>query len=436
MHRLEFRTLILLLLTVLIVTIGVVTWPSLRHTPSPEEPTRVYFADHISPAHQLAIEEFNRLHRGKIEVIPVDLPFDKFSTNERKELLARSLRSKSDKLDVFAVDLIWVPRFARWAEPLDTDFAPAERSALLSYALRSCVVDGRLVAVPMYIDIGLMYYRTDIIRRLPDAHAVEQRIRSSMTWTEMETLRRRLGYQHRPFYIFQAKDYEGLVCNLLELAVGRDPTFLQGHSLRVTAPPMEDALSMLVRFVRTGVSPKSVVDCDENLSYTTMLDDDAVFVRGWPNFVENFRRFYRDTVKLDAIGRAPLPHVDGEPPTSVFGGWDLMISKSSSKKEQAKEFIRFLQSPRIQRLMFEHGGYIPILNSVYADSAYLNAHTELRFYRTLLERGFHRPALVDYTKASDILSYFARRAIAGELPVHDALKTADAMIRANEVLIK
>ena len=436
MHRRELRTLIPLALTVLIVTIGVITWPSVRHIPSPAEPTRVYFADHISPAHQLAIEEFNREHRGRIEVIPVDLPFDKFSTNERKELLARSLRSKSDKVDVFAVDVIWVPRFARWAEPLDSAFPREQRSGLLSYALRSCIVDGRMLAAPMYIDIGMMYYRRDIIERLPDGAAVEQRIQSSLTWDEMTTLRRRLGYGHRPFYIFQAKDYEGLVCNLLELAVGRDPRYLTGHTLPVTAQPMQDALGMLVHFVRTGFSPQNVVECDENLSYTVMLDDNALFVRGWPNFIENFRRFYPDTVKLNAIGRAPLPHFAGEPPTSVFGGWDLMVSKSSSKKEEAKEFIRFLQSPRIQRLMFENGGYIPILNSVYADSAYLSAHTELRFYRTLVDRGFHRPAFVDYTKASDILSYFARRAITGELPVRDALKKADAMIRADEVLIK
>src|SRR5512140_3173445 len=79
-----------------------------------QEPTRVYFADNISKAHRVIIAEFNKRHAGSIEVVPVDLPFDKFSTNERKELLARSLRSKSDKIDIFAVDLIWVPRFARW----------------------------------------------------------------------------------------------------------------------------------------------------------------------------------------------------------------------------------------------------------------------------------------------------------------------------------
>jgi len=404
---------------------------------SPEnEVTKVYFADNISPAHRLIIAEFNRQHRGDIEVVPVDLPFEKFSTNERKELLARSFRSKSDKIDVFAVDLIWVPRFARWSEPLDRYFTPAEQQQLLSYAIQSCRYDGRLVAMPMYIDVGLMYYRRDIIRRLPDGAAIEAEIQQSISWDRFLQLRQRLGYQHKPYYIFQAKDYEGLVCNLLELAVERDSVLLSGTSFSVTAAPLQKALAMLVDFVKTDVSPKRVVEFDEDMSYRYMLDNDAVFVRGWPNFVEKFRGFYPDSLKLDAIGRAPLPHFEGRPPASVFGGWNLMVSRSSTKKEAAMEFIRFVESVPIQRMLFEAGGYIPIMNGVYQDSAFMQTHPELLFYRDLLRKGFHRPAFVDYTRISAILSYFGHLAIEQDLSVHDALVKAEAMIRSNEVLVK
>lgn len=406
-------------------------------TSSPKnEATKVYFADNISPAHRVIIAEFNRRHRGNIEVVPVDLPFEKFSTNERKELLARSLRSKTDKIDVFAVDLIWVPRFARWSEPLDRYFTPAEQQQLLSYAIQSCRYDGRLVAMPMYIDVGLMYYRRDIIRRLPDGAAIEMQIQQSISWDRLLQLRQRLGYQRKPYYVFQAKDYEGLVCNLLELAVEQDPAFIGETSLHVTAAPMQKALAMLVDFVQKDVSPKSVLEFDENMSYRYMLDNDAVFVRGWPNFVENFRRFYADSVKLNDIARAPLPHFEGRSSASVFGGWNLMVSKSSANKGAAMEFIRFVQSGPIQRILFEEGGYIPIVNGIYQDSVFMRTHPELLFYRDLLRKGFHRPAFVDYTRISDILSYFAHLAIERDLSVHDALARAEAMIRSNEVLVK
>ncbi|RPI05261.1 MAG: extracellular solute-binding protein [Ignavibacteriae bacterium] len=428
--------IVILALTLSIILVG---WFSLftgvfKRTGS-SEPVQVYFADNISLNHKFVIDEFNRLYQGKIEVIPVNLPFEKFSTNERKELLIRSLRTKSD-IDLFAVDVIWVPRFTRWCEPLDKYFSQEERKRLLSQAVESCTYDQVLVAMPMYLDIGLMYYRKDIIRRLPHAEEIEQRLQSSITWDEMLQLRGQLNYENKPFYIFQAKDYEGLVCNYFEVAVSRRSDFFKNNSIPLTSSAAEEALSFMVGFVKTKVSPMTVLDFEENLSYRYMLDHDAVFVRGWPNFIENFRRFYPDTVKLSNIGRAPLPHFSGQKPTSVLGGWNLMVSKSSTKKEAAVEFIRFLQSDHIQRVLLERAGYIPVINSVYQDSTFLVSHPELTFYRKIMQNGFHRPALVEYTKTSNIISHFLHGAIKQEFTVNDALQRANTMIQSNAVLIK
>jgi multiple sugar transport system substrate-binding protein len=400
------------------------------------QPVKLYYADNISPSHQFAINEFNRLHLGKIEVIPVNLPFSKFSTNERKELLTRSLRSKSEKLDIFGVDLIWVPRFAKWCEPLDSYFSADEKRRLLPDALRSCVFEGTLVAMPMYLDIGLMYYRWDIIRKLPDAAAVEKRLQESISWKEMAQLRRRLEYMNKPFFIFPAKDFEGLVCNFLELAVANDSDFLKSNTFPVLSPTAAKSLQMMVDFVKDGTTPPEVTDFDEFLCNTYMLDHDAVFLRSWPDFVQSFRISYSDTTKLKYIATAPLPHFEGRPSTSVFGGWNLMVSKSSTKKEAAIEFIRFFQSETIQRMIFERAGYLPAINSVYEDSVFLHSHNELAFFHQLLRNGFHRPALVEYTKVSDIISHFAHLAIKQELSVDEALTRTDELIRSNEVLIK
>jgi multiple sugar transport system substrate-binding protein len=143
---------------------------------------KVYFADHISPAHEAVIKRFNQLHQGRIEVIPVNLPFSKFTTNERKELLARSLRSKSDRLDVFSVDYIWTTRFAKWSEPLDDHFSEKDKANILSPTLQSCLSENKLVAMPLYIDIGMMYYRKDFLAKLPDAKQIEERLQNSISW--------------------------------------------------------------------------------------------------------------------------------------------------------------------------------------------------------------------------------------------------------------
>jgi multiple sugar transport system substrate-binding protein len=97
----------------------------------------IHYVSHISDAHQKVIDRFNKKYEGRIQIESINLPFEKFSTNERKELLARYLRSKSDRIDVFTVDQIWIPRFTKWSLSLDNYFNLDERKKLLDYGLET-----------------------------------------------------------------------------------------------------------------------------------------------------------------------------------------------------------------------------------------------------------------------------------------------------------
>jgi multiple sugar transport system substrate-binding protein len=390
---------------------------------------RVYYADNISPAHQWVVDEFNRSHRGRIEVVPVNLPFAKFSTNERKELLARSLRNKSDRLDIFAVDLIWVPRFSRWCETLDGLVSGEERNQILPQAEESCVFDGHLMALPVYLDVGLLYYRRDLIRALPHGASLEQTLRSSMTWGQFDSLGRAAASSGRPFYLFQGNDFEGLTCCYFEMIAGQDRDFFHRRPLDFESPVAKHALRMLVDFVwKDRISPPAVTEFDEIRSYTYALNQDAYTVRGWPNFLESFHAGTIVKPAVDSMDRAPLPHFPGHAPVSIFGGWNLMISRYSTRSKEALEFAKFIQREEVQEKLFEIGGYIPTNLAVYADSAYIHAHPVLAFYRDLIPFGFHRPALVQYTKMSDIISRAVHRAVKGEVDPDSALREASREI--------
>jgi multiple sugar transport system substrate-binding protein len=53
-----------------------------------------------------------------------------------------------------------------------------------------------------------------------------------------------------------------------------------------------------------------------------------------------------------------------------------------------------------------------------------------------MDKGFHRPFLQDYTKISDIISYYIHLAIKKELSADEALYQAARLINSNQVLLK
>ena len=116
------------LLILLFVTIAYIVTYLLLSSPKKKEISEIYYADMITAAHRILINKYNKLNEGKVKVIPIDFPNFDFSTNERKEMLARLLRGKGDGIDVFAVDVVWMQRFAKWSEPLNNYFTKDEAS--------------------------------------------------------------------------------------------------------------------------------------------------------------------------------------------------------------------------------------------------------------------------------------------------------------------
>lgn len=398
-----------------------------------DDVTKIYFADNISNAHRMIIDKFNAEYAGKIEVVAVNLPFEKFSTNERKELLARSLRGKNERLDIFSVDIIWVSRFARWAQNLNTYFPITEREKLMPEALQSCYFDSNLVALPLYIDVGLMYYRKDLIKKIRSDHPAHQLTEKSITWEEMLSLQKELP-ANAPLYLFPGKAYEGLVCSFIELTGSLGGTIMKGDSVDLNTVEARKALTLLTDLINTyKATPEEVVHYDEILAYNHAIENDALFFRGWPGFLEQM-----DTVsgKHAHIRMAPLPHFSGNVPKAVYGGWNIMVSRYTNHLPEAIEFLRFLQQPENQIILFENGGYIPTNLRCYDDEEFIQRNPSIEHYRKLLKNGMHRPASVSYTQISDILSYYLNMALKQELSVDEALAQANHHINSQRVMVQ
>lgn len=404
-----------------------------------QKPTRIYFADNISKAHEKLINQFNQIHKGSIEVVPINLPFTKFSTNERKEILARSLRSKSNRIDIFAVDVIWVPRFAKWAEPLEKYFPTTERSKLLPQALVSCYHSKKLVGIPFYLDIALMYYRKDLLRRFPNSSEVEKRVKQGITWEELIQLQQEFPSKGHPFYLFPAKNYEGLVCSFIDILASQNGSIFQGDSVQLYSPEAIRTLQLLVDLIqRYRITSPVITAFDETDVYHYALETDAIFFRGWPAITRQYQSTFEPFLlqKLSHVGLAPLPHFNGGKPTAVFGGWNLMLSRFSAHKKEALEFMRYVLSEDSQELMYIEGEYLPVLKNVYNNNDFNQRFPLLKIFRKMFRYGVHRPYVYNYTKISDVIAYYTHKAIRGEISVPEALQEATRVINSKEVLIR
>ena len=397
--------LILVVLLVLIsalFTIILNLFPLIRNSSELNNTKKIYFAENITPAHAQLIEEFNRINKGKIEVIAIDLPYKIFTTNKRKELITKNLRNSSSRIDIYAIDVVWGERFIKWSEPLNSYFSTEEIDSIFDEAKNYCYFDSTLYSIPFFVDIGVLYYRDDILKEMDNYENLIKKISNGISWEELVNIKTpKSEYK----YLFQADNYEGLMCNFLEIA-GRNSFY---NSNFEDLKFRKDTLSARLNFIRDLIYkqkfiPKEVVGFDENKTFSFALENDVPFFRGWPTGKRNIILNKKLIPKLKYLKFAPLPKFVNELPVSTIGGWNLIVSKNSKYKGESIAFIKFLLSKSSQKYIWENNGYLPVLKYFFTDSLYLNKHPELKLFKNLIESGVYRIKHPQYTRISDILT--------------------------------
>lgn len=391
------------------------------------EVVKIYYVDNISATHQKIIDNFNLTNNGQIEVIPIDIPFYKFSTNERKELLIRALRSKSEQVDIFAADIIWVSRFAKWSENLDKYFTASEKDRLTKYAKLTGHVDNNFLASPLYLDVSVMFYREDLLTNFKNSAKIKENLSQSITWSEFISLSSQFKNK-RNFYSFPADAFEGLICSFTELLLTQDAGYFK-YEIDFTNPYAEKSLQLLVDLVnKYKISPKNVINYREKDAYDNFIENNGLFVRGWQSFENDTKNLNKNSEKEEFIAITQLPHFDGADVGATIGGWNIMLAQNSQHKEEAIKFIKYTLTEEAQKILFSEGAYLPVINSLYEDSTFIKNNPTISYAKTILNKGKLRPKLEDYTQISNILSIYIRQAINNEISVTTALKTAETEI--------
>jgi multiple sugar transport system substrate-binding protein len=424
------------LLFLLFVTIAyIIIFSALNKKPD-SGVVEIYFADRITAAHKVLIEKYNEMREGKVRVIGIDFPNFDFSTNERKEMLARSLRGRGDGIDLFAVDIVWVQRFAKWCEPLDKYFSESEKGRIVNSAMQSCYYDGELVAAPLNRVQAILYYRDDLLRKLKNYEKIVKKIKNNVTWSEFIELKREFN-PDKPFYIFPAAEYEGLICVFMESLLSLNKNYFKENGFNLNTPEAAQALQLLVDLVnKYKTTPPVVTEFTEIPSFEYFIKNDGLFIWGWPVYDKDFKDKPFDPLKEKHLRKAPVPYFKSGVPVSIFGGWNLMVSKFSNKKEAAVDFLKFLLTNESQEIFYRESSYYPIIKNFYENPKYLEKYPEIDNFKKLMKTGVYRPAHEDYTKYSKIMSFYFKEAIQNKISVSKALVECTNSIRTDKLMIK
>ncbi|HEX6994960.1 MAG TPA: ABC transporter substrate-binding protein [Gammaproteobacteria bacterium] len=368
------------------------------------------------------LREFEAEHPG-IRVRAETLPA---ASDEQHQFYVINLRGGSRDFDVLALDVIWVAEFARagWIADV-TDLLPAdEREALFAASLEAVTYEGRQYAVPWFVDAGLLYYRKDLLERHGFA--------PPRTWTELADAARTIAKREPDVhgFVWQGRQYEGLVCNVLEVIWSAGGDVLDGDRVVLESPESLRALEFVQSLVPRGVSPALVTTATEEPSRHVFGSGRAVFLRNWPYAWTLFQQ--PDSPVRGKVGVAPLPHFEGHESAAALGGWNLGINARSRHPDAAAEFVRFMASPAAQRTLALAYGYNPARRPLYSDPELLAAQPHLEALRDALDAARSRPVTPRYAQLSQALQSAFSAVVTGLEPPEDAL--ADAQREAERIM--
>ena len=293
-----------------------------------------------------------------------------------------SLLEQGTGPEIMSLDVTWIEEFAKrkWLMSLCDWWPSQDRNNYLPIPLQMATVDCKVYAAPFRADIGLLYYRTDIFPpdRFPNPPTTWQELARRASWAQQT--------KKIPFgYVWQGDQYEGLVCNFLEvLGKALDLNDPQGFNAAL------DALETMGQW-RGTISPPDILTYREDKALNKWTQGSAAFMRNWTYAIA----LSNDVNRSQVAGNfkiAPLP--SGH---SCIGGWQLGINAQASSEKQAAAwtFISYMLSVDAQQHAAIGESLMPTLKTMYKmpELSYISGRKNpfVAELPPLLDKGLSRP---------------------------------------------
>ncbi len=390
-----------------------------------EEVTIVYArGKDATGATQKIVDAFMKKHPN-INVEVRDMPTDSGAQHDQ---YVTSLNAGSSEIDVFDIDVIWPAEFAQaeYLLPLDR-FIQQDGINLEDYnqgPITAATFNGKLWAMPKFIDAGMLFYRTDLVKEPPK------------TWDDLIAQASEIQGQGKTKfgYLMQAKQYEGLVCNAVEFIAAYGGQIIdENGEVVIDSEDSVQGLKKLIEIANSDIVPDNITTFTEPESHTAFIEGQSPFVRNWP-YQYALANDPDQSEIVDKVAVAPLPEGDAGS-AAALGGWLAAINKYSEHPKEAWEFLKFMTGPEGQKIDAIYGSHAPTLLALYEDEEIIEANPFFgeEGFQQALESAVSRPVAPNYAEISEIIQIQVSKAIAGEITAEEAVKTMQKEMEAKLV---
>lgn len=375
---------------------------------SAEEVTLTYVAGKDdSGATQQIIEAFQAQYPN----IKIDFQELPGNSDDVKKSISISLAAGDSSPDVFAADIIWISQFASAEWLLDvTSEVSAIQDEYLSGPLLTTQYEGKNYAFPSYTDVGLLYYRTDLIDTPPT------------TWEELvELSKEHIGKDGIEYgYVFQAFQGEPVVCNSLEFIKQNGGLDLVDGKFQINSENAVEALKFERSLIDDKISPEGVLTHKPEDTRAIFEEGKALFMRNW---TYAYALAQSDTSKVAGnVGVTTLPvGPSGTSSSGTIGGWDIAINSKTEHKESAVIFAQYLSGAEAQKIRTVVASTFPTNKAVYEDEEIKAAAPYLAALAPAFEEAQPRPQVSDYSVISSIMQEYFHKALTTDLDYKTAL---------------
>ncbi len=381
------------------------------------------------------IDGFRRTHPQ----IPVRVQRVPWSAAHEKLLTAYVAGSMPD---VFQLGNTWIAELAALGalERLDDRVAGSgasgqpgkldttAREDFFPGALEPNVIDGKLVALPWYVDTRILFYRSDLLASAGVSGAPR-------TWEQWRDAMQKVRASGKRYGVFLPIDeWQTPVL----LALGAGASLLRDNDGRgnFQSDEVRRAFGFYASLFADDLAPRGSDAQLANLYREFAAGYFAFLVTGPWNLGEMKHRLPPELDGSWTTAPIPAPHHEGNGDgatdavgVSVAGGASLAVSSSSPRKDAAWQLVEYLLSSAVQAEFRERSGDLPSRRSAW-DVRSRADEERARAFRTQLDHLAATPRVPEWERIAARITLHLERVVRGETDLDHGLADLDRDVDA------